>query len=460
MKQVYLKILFSLLMAVACLPALAYPWNPEDGYSDYDEKYKEECISIDGVRYHCSGSTASVVEGWSSNIVIHDSVEKDGKSYRVTCIEMYAFEGSLMSSVTIPPTITLIDCYAFEGCYHLKDVYISDLNAWCKIALYDNPLRYALNLYLGDELINDFVIPDGVTSIDNLVAGWKGLTSITIPDSVTEISHDAFRGCTGLTSVTIPDSVTEIGPCAFEGCTGLTSVTIPDSVTEIGISAFEGCTGLTSVTIPDSVTEILISAFEGCTGLTSVAIPDSVTEIMNSAFKGCTSLNSAFLGNSLTDIRIDLIFDGCNNLELLSLGNAVSKISGLFYSDIHTLICHTVVPPRISDVVFPDKEILPKTIYVPAESVKTYKYTLKWERYADSIMPIEASSADVMPDDDKDYTITGNIVSFDVEAGMPVNIYSIDGVLRYKGSGPAEVELPEGTYIIRCGSRTSKVIIR
>ena len=64
---------------------------------------------------------------------------------------------------------------------------------------------------------------------------------------VTKIDSSAFSGCTGLTSVTIPDSVTSICYYAFWGCTGLTSVTIPDSVTNIGIDAFSGCTSLTSV---------------------------------------------------------------------------------------------------------------------------------------------------------------------------------------------------------------------
>ena len=83
---------------------------------------------------------------------------------------------------------------------------------------------------------------------------YSSSTSITIPNSVTEIGLRAFAGCTGLTSITIPNSVTEIGAYAFEGSTGLTSITIPNSVTRIGRYAFSGCTGLTSITIPNSVT--------------------------------------------------------------------------------------------------------------------------------------------------------------------------------------------------------------
>ena len=87
----------------------------------------------------------------------------------------------------------------------------------------------------------ELVIPstyDGkpVTSISDssVFSGITGLTSITIPDSVTSIPYKAFFGCTGLTSVTLPDGFTSISGSAFKDCTQLTSITIPDSVTSIG----------------------------------------------------------------------------------------------------------------------------------------------------------------------------------------------------------------------------------
>ena len=133
-----------------------------------------------------------------------------------------------------------------------------------------------------------------------LIDGSSASGDLSLPSNVDSkpvrlIADSAFSGSSSLTSVTIPDSVTSIGDYAFSGCTGLTSITIPDSVTSIGEHAFRECTGLTSVTISDSVTSIGTSAFEGCTGLTSVTIGNSVTSIGLSAFANCSSLKSIII---------------------------------------------------------------------------------------------------------------------------------------------------------------------
>ena len=86
------------------------------------------------------------------------------------------------------------------------------------------------------------------TILDNAFLNNENLTSITIPDSVTNIWRYAFSGCTSLTNIIIPNSVTSIGDDAFDYCTSLTSVTIPNSVTSIGHYAFSRCTSLTSIT--------------------------------------------------------------------------------------------------------------------------------------------------------------------------------------------------------------------
>ena len=106
----------------------------------------------------------------------------------------------------------------------------------------------------------------------NIFDGCKGLTSITIPSSVTGIGYYTFSSCSNLTSVTIPNSMKYISSHAFYYCSSLTSVTIPNNVTSIGEHAFGYCSSLISITIGNSVTNIGISAFSECPKLTSVKV--------------------------------------------------------------------------------------------------------------------------------------------------------------------------------------------
>ena len=77
-----------------------------------------------------------------------------------------------------------------------------------------------------------------ITGCDESISGDVVIPSELGGYPVVKIGDSAFGYRTGLTSITIPDSVTSIGSDAFYDCTSLTSITIPDSVTSIGEGAF------------------------------------------------------------------------------------------------------------------------------------------------------------------------------------------------------------------------------
>lgn len=150
-----------------------------------------------------------------------------------------------------------------------------------------------------EELPAHLVIPAKIGDEEIKEIGWNafedctGLTSISLPASLTEISSSAFSDCTGLTSISLPASLTTIGEGAFEGCKSLTSITLPANLTKIDKYTFSDCTGLTSITLPANLTQIGEYAFYDCKGLTSVHLPASLTTIDQYAFYGCGGLASA-----------------------------------------------------------------------------------------------------------------------------------------------------------------------
>lgn len=115
------------------------------------------------------------------------------------------------------------------------------------------------------------------------------ITEIILPEGLTRIGNDAFRGLNKVQTVSIPDSVTEIGACAFID-SGLTNISLHEGLLVIGESAFQG-TRLTSVDIPDSVATIGAWAFHQ-NSLESLYIPAGVTEIGRAAFSDNTKLQT------------------------------------------------------------------------------------------------------------------------------------------------------------------------
>ena len=260
-----------------------------------------------------------------------------------------------LTSVTIPNTVTSIGDWAFRNCISLNSIEILGsiteigMEAFDRTAWYNNQpdgvvyighIAYKYKGTMPDG--TSIVLKDGTLGIaGSAFQGCNGLTSVTIPNSVTFIGQYAFWNCRSLTTVNIPNSITLIGDGVFRGCYALESITIPNSVTSIGRQAFENCSSLTCLTIPNSVTSIAIGAFRYCYSLTSVTIPNSVTSISGSLFYCCTGLTSIVIPNSV--ISIDgYAFYGCSGLTSVTIPNSVTSIGNYAFQDCSGLTSVTI----------------------------------------------------------------------------------------------------------------------
>ena len=232
--------------------------------------------------------------------------------------------------------------------------------------------------------LNSVFIPNSISYIGkHAFSGCISITSILIPNSVTSIKTGTFRGCKSLTSVNIPNSVIDIGMGAFSGCKSLTSIYIPNSVTNIGSSAFQECTSLTSIYIPNSVTIIGGAVFRDCSSLMSVRLSESIKYIGYELFGGCSSLTSIYIPNSVTTIY-EWAFSGCQSLTFISIPNSVTTIKDNAFYNCRSLLkvaCNAPIPPKIRDNAFYYARCQFGTMYVPSNSISTYKSANGWNSW-------------------------------------------------------------------------------
>ena len=322
----------------------------------------------DGAFSGCSGLT---------NVTIGNSVTSIGSS---------AFSGcSGLTSVTIPNSVTSIGSYVFYECSGLTSITIpffgqrANGSGKTHFGYIFGASSYEYNDDYVPESLKEVTITGGTSIGDYAFYECSGLTSVTIPDSVTSIGDYAFYKCSGLTSVTIGNGVTSIGNSAFYKCSGLTSFVIPDSVTSIGSGAFWGCSFTDvcyqgdlsgwseieiggyyanpmcyadnpyingellqgDIVIPDGTKKIGAYAFWQCSGLTSVTIPDSVTSIGEEAFRGCSDLTSVTIGNGVTSIG-GSAFAYCRGLTSITIPDSVTSIGSYAFSGCSGLTSITI----------------------------------------------------------------------------------------------------------------------
>ena len=155
--------------------------------------------------------------------------------------------------------------------------------------------------FWGCSALSSIVLPDSVTEIERNAFFETGLRNIQLPEKLTLIGGGAFCNCKNLKQVQLPPQLKELGEGAFFNCENLTQIQLPAQLNKLGTDAFRNCTSLDKIDIPAGLTQIGPDTFCN-TGLTSVTLHEGLTKIEDGAFHDCLKLKKIRIPKSVTDI--------------------------------------------------------------------------------------------------------------------------------------------------------------
>ena len=263
---------------------------------------------------------------FSTNFVLAES--SDVFTYEITEDNEIVITGvtdKTVSELDIPSEIDGINVTA------IGDYAFKDLKELTTVEIPQTVTDIGKNIFYRCASLENVALPLGLTKIpDGMFYQCSSLETIDIPKTVTEIGEYAFRECTGLKKIKFHEGIETIGGYAFYGCNNLTDVTLPSTLTVVEESLFCDCSKLENINILGDVTEIKEMAFAACVELKNMDLPESVETIGDGTFYGCTKLESIVFSEKLNQIG-EQAFNQCKALKEITIkGEDLLVTQGIF----------------------------------------------------------------------------------------------------------------------------------
>lgn len=196
-----------------------------------------------------------------------------------------------LKKVTLKNGVRSIGEDAFRDCSSLEGV------------IFENTVLEKISdgAFWGCSALSSIALPDSVTEIERNAFFETGLRNIQLPEKLTLIGGGAFCNCKNLKQVQLPPQLKELGEGAFFNCENLAQIQLPSQLNKLGTDAFRDCTSLDKIDIPAGLKQIESATFCN-TGLTSVTLHEGLTKIEDWAFHDCLKLKKIRIPKSVTDI--------------------------------------------------------------------------------------------------------------------------------------------------------------
>lgn len=257
-----------------------------------------------------------------------------------------ALKGSSVEKVIFESGIQSVPDYICNGAEMLDTVEFPTIKA--------TKNGFTIGKYaFADTSLSSIEIPENVTELgESAFMGCSILKNIILPESLKIISEFCFSGCELLTELKLGTNVTTVGRNMIEKCSKIKELTIPASVTAIRTDAVcNGClygssvkkvifedgtrnipgyicrdsSELETIVLPESVESIGESSFRNCPRIKTISLPENVESIGNSCFSDCTALESFTFNKNVKNLGHDL-FNGCKKLKELTIPASVENV--------------------------------------------------------------------------------------------------------------------------------------